>query len=133
MVYTKQQWRDGAAGVTPINAARLAVIEQGISDAHDLAAPAAVLQALAGGKVNQDAIGTAAVGADEIATGAVGTAEIAAGAVTKDKVATGTIGIQVRAAFTAAQGDPAATPATAAATFDAAGVAVGDLYIVMPA
>lgn len=123
MVYTKQQWRDGAAGVTPINAARLAVIEQGISDAHDLAAPAAVLQALAGGKVNQDAIGTAAVGADEIATGAVGTAEIAAGAVTKDKVAAGA-GL-IRARITAV---PTGTEAQKATVYDAAGISVDDYF-----
>lgn len=42
MVYTKQQWRDGADGTTPLNAARLSVIEQGISDAHDLAAPSVI-------------------------------------------------------------------------------------------
>lgn len=33
MAYTKQDWRDGAAGGTPIDAAALGHIEQGIEDA----------------------------------------------------------------------------------------------------
>lgn len=36
MAYTKQTWVDGSGGGTPINAARLGYIEQGISDAHAL-------------------------------------------------------------------------------------------------
>src|SRR6266498_153432 len=32
--YVKQTWTDGSGGATPVSAARLGVIEQGIYDAH---------------------------------------------------------------------------------------------------
>jgi hypothetical protein len=32
--YVKQTWTDGSGGATPISAARLAVVEQGVYDAH---------------------------------------------------------------------------------------------------
>lgn len=35
MPYTKQNWIDGAAGATPVSAARLNYMEQGIFDAYD--------------------------------------------------------------------------------------------------
>lgn len=36
MAYTPQTWNDGAAGGTPLSAARLTHMEDGIDDAHDL-------------------------------------------------------------------------------------------------
>lgn len=36
MAYTPQTWNDGPAGGTPLSAARLTNMEQGIDDAHDL-------------------------------------------------------------------------------------------------
>lgn len=41
MVYTPQNWATGSSGGTPLSAARLNVIEQGIVDAHALAGGAA--------------------------------------------------------------------------------------------
>jgi len=44
--YVKQTWTDGAGGGTPTSAARLAVIEQGIFDAHNMPTVKAVRTAV---------------------------------------------------------------------------------------
>lgn len=41
MAYTKQEWKDGAEGETPINAERLNHMESGIADGQNVAAPTA--------------------------------------------------------------------------------------------
>lgn len=87
---------------------------------------------LADGAVTTPKLVDNVVTAVKIAGGAVTTAKLALGAVTRDRLAANALGIPVMASFTAAQGSPHLDPSTAAAVYDGAGVAVGDLYLVMP-
>lgn len=65
MVYTKQTWATGTAGGTPLSAARLNFIEQGISDAHVLTG-GILLDSFAG---TDDAKLTSAIAAQKAAAG----------------------------------------------------------------
>lgn len=117
MAYTKQQWRDGPTGQTPIDAAHLSVIEQGISDAHDAFAPAAFKSS------TQTALAGGVVTADMIADNSVGSAEIATGAVTPSELSDA-VGV-IRAVLPAV---PTGTDAEKAAALDAAGIPIGGFF-----